>query len=172
MEIKWIWVVIAAVCIFSLGYVCNRGKEPIIKPDNNKQVETLLQVVNDLKKQVTELETKKEVITNNYHHKLTVIEKSTDAQLDTIYQLDTMSKHEIAAYIEKATYFEALYKTQTGIDSIRQIAINNQDKVIEVLQSENAYLKTENTKIKTRVLRLRNWFVGVATTLGIIAILK
>ncbi|RUP37041.1 MAG: hypothetical protein EKK63_15845 [Acinetobacter sp.] len=172
MEIRWIWVAIAAVCIFSLGYVCNRGKEPIIKPDNSKQVETLLQAINNLKKQIEGLETKKEVITNNYHHKLTVIEKSTDAQLDTIYQLDTMSKHEIAAYIEKATYYEALYKTQTGIDSIKQIAINNQDTVISLLQNQNSMLEKDNAKLERRVLRLRNWFVGVATTLGIIAILK
>lgn len=152
---------------------CSRGENKIIiQANNNKQGESLLQEIKNLSKKVTELETKKEVIANNYHHKLTVIEKATDGQLDTIYQLDTMSKHEIAAYIEKATYFEALYKTQIGIDSIRQIAINNQDEVIEVLQNENKKLTAENTKIKTRVLRLRNWFVGVATTLGIIAALK
>jgi len=112
------------------------------------------------------MENKKQTITTYYHTVLKRNEDLTTKQIDTLYSLDTMSSHEMAAHIERADYFEGLYKEQIGIDSIRQTVIHNLDSANELQAAEIKVLKTEKISLG-RKLESRNWWLKTISVLGI-----
>lgn len=109
-------------------------------------------------------EERKTEIGNYYHSVLKRNEGLTAKQIDTVYSLDTMSSHEIAGHIERADYFEQLYKEQMGIDTIRQKVITNLESKCDLEKEINTNLGAENKKLK-RKLESRNWWLKTVSAI-------
>lgn len=157
------FTLILALCFWLA--ICNRPnkseqKQPQTTNISNLEtkIQNLIQLVDSLKKAMEIKQENKVAIEKYYHTVLKRNEGLTAKQIDTVYSLDTMSSHEIAGHIERADYFEQLYKEQIGIDSIRQ-------QVISTLESRCGLEKEINNV-------LHNKLAGLASDLGFVTSLN
>lgn len=179
IRITWnrITLLLLVLACSILFFVCSKSKkyEPIQQPTTEihnleTKIQNLIALVDSLKSNIkTRVETK-EKITTYYHTVLKRNEDLPETVIDSIYLIDTISSHEIAGHIERANYFEQLYTEQTGIDSIRQLVINNLDKVTETQATEIKVLKTEKIQLEKKV-KAKSWLLKTVSTLGVGAII-
>lgn len=167
IRITWngITLLLLVLACSILFYVCSKSKkyEPNQQQTTNvrnleTKIQNLISQVDSLKKAMEIKEENKATIEKYYHTVLKRNEGLTAKQIDTVYSLDTMSSHEIAGHIERADYFEQLYKEQMGIDSIRQSVISTLEK------------RCDSEKELNNVLH--NKIAGLASDVGFLASLN
>lgn len=173
IKITWnaITLLLLVLACSILFFVCNKSnkleqvKAPTFNTDKLEvQIQNLTLLVDSLKKTMEIREERKTEITNYYHTVLKRNEGLSEKQIDTVYSLDTMSSHEIAGNIERADYFESLYKEQMGIDTIRQQVISTLESKCDFEQELNNVLYAEIKKTK-RKLESRNWWLKTVSAI-------
>lgn len=173
IRITWngITLLLLVLACSILFYVCSKSKkyEPNQQPTTNvrnleTKIQSLIQLVDSLKKTMEIKQENKVTIEKYYHTVLKRNEGLTAKQIDTVYSLDTMSSHEIADHIERADYFEQLYKEQMGIDSIRQQVISTLESRCDLEKEISVHLSAENKKL-SRKLESRNWWLKTVTAI-------